>query len=209
MTQTYSLRPREKIASRSATALSDHELLQVIIGAGTKQASVSRIARSILKVLRRNKGTLLYDELRQIPGLGNAYTTRILAAFELARRWGNTDRPIDPPVSLSDELQKQRPATNDLLACDFYDGAGGFIERQIIALHSSIDLSVPTRQILSKTLYIQASTVAVGISGERNERMLYMSDIVYCRTIASVLKAIGVGVRKFSIITNEGTKELL
>ena len=41
------LRPREKLQARGAEALSDYELLMAIIGSGTAQADVTKIAREV------------------------------------------------------------------------------------------------------------------------------------------------------------------
>lgn len=40
-------RPREKLATKGATALSDYELLMAIIGSGNKYADVTQIARDV------------------------------------------------------------------------------------------------------------------------------------------------------------------
>lgn len=209
MTQPYTLRPREKIVSRTAGALSDHELLQALIGAGTRQISASRIARSILKELRRNKGALSYEQLRSIPGLGTAYAARILAAFELARRWSYLKLPSEPPVSLQSSLRLQLNAEKTVFSFDLYDAAGGFIERQDMLLHASIDQASVIRRVVSRALAQQASIVDVGIAGERHVRLIYMSDSVYCRTIQRTLEAIGVRLRQFTTITSESMSQLI
>ena len=46
------IRPREKLQARGATALSDYELLMAIIGSGTAQADVTKIARDVQKLLK-------------------------------------------------------------------------------------------------------------------------------------------------------------
>ena len=52
------LRPREKMQARGVEALSDYELLMAIIGSGNAQADVTKIARELLKVLRRARENL-------------------------------------------------------------------------------------------------------------------------------------------------------
>jgi DNA repair protein RadC len=42
-------RPREKLRAKGVAALSDFELLQVLIGSGNKQASVSEVAKNMTK----------------------------------------------------------------------------------------------------------------------------------------------------------------
>ena len=81
--------PRERLCNKGAEALSNAELLAVLIGSGTKEHSALRIAEE----MTRNEG--LYrqiarwhrvQEFKHIKGLGNARAARILAAMELGRR---------------------------------------------------------------------------------------------------------------------------
>lgn len=78
-------RPRERMAERGAEALSDQELLAILIGSGNKERSVTTIAREVMELLdQRNRIT--QEELITISGLGPAKATLIIAALELGRR---------------------------------------------------------------------------------------------------------------------------
>ena len=57
-------RPREKIAKRGASALSDTELIEAIIGRGTRSRDVREIAKEVCGIIRE-KGDLRY---RGYPG---------------------------------------------------------------------------------------------------------------------------------------------
>lgn len=209
MTNPVTQRPREKMINQAVSVLSDHELLQVLIGTGSKQFGVGKIARATLKELRRHQGVLSYRQLRDIPGLGHAYSTRILAAFELARRWSYLRRPSSPPVSLRDDLRRQHIKSSSIFAYDLYDGAGGFLERQVILLHEAIDQTQVMRQLLGRILAVHPASVGVGITGDRKQRMMYMSDIVYCRALKSLFETIGVRLRHFTVVSIDETRELL
>jgi DNA repair protein RadC len=88
-------RPREKLQIKGASALSDFELLQALIGSGNKQADVYKIARETLKLIKASGAEVSYDELAKVTGLGLAKITEILAALELSKRYLlKTDQPI-------------------------------------------------------------------------------------------------------------------
>lgn len=78
-------RPRERMLMRGSEALSDQELLTILIGSGSKDRSVSAIARDLMELLDR-KSQVNNEELMSIPGLGTAKATLIAAALELGRR---------------------------------------------------------------------------------------------------------------------------
>ena len=82
-------RPREKLMHQGAAALTNTELLAILLHAGTREKSAVDLAR---EVLSQNGGRL--EELARQPagpmmnvaGIGPAKATAILATFELARR---------------------------------------------------------------------------------------------------------------------------
>ena len=78
-------RPREKLQAKGAEALSDLELLAILLGSGTKDHDVMTVASRILKLLDHDEK---YDlkELQKIEGIGPAKATLIAAALEFARR---------------------------------------------------------------------------------------------------------------------------
>lgn len=82
-------RPREKLLQKGPAALSDAELLAILISSGTKEKSALDLARETLK-LADNKlhdlGRLDVRALQQTKGIGEARAITIAAALELGRR---------------------------------------------------------------------------------------------------------------------------
>ncbi len=97
MKTTY-LRPREKMTLRDVTLLSDHELLQVLLGSGHKGMPVTMVARKVLKLLRRTQQLPTIETLREIPGIGIAKASLLAAVFELAKRYLVTSPVHDDKV---------------------------------------------------------------------------------------------------------------
>jgi DNA repair protein RadC len=80
-------RPREKLLARGSGALSDAELLAVLLGSGVRGKDAIALGRELL-VSAGSLGTLLGrpDQSVRATGLGPAKRARIAAALELARR---------------------------------------------------------------------------------------------------------------------------
>ncbi|NOZ58418.1 MAG: JAB domain-containing protein [Euryarchaeota archaeon] len=80
-------RPRERLIHHGAGALSNAELLAIILRTGTKQESVLGLATRILSEysLRELAGADV-SELKKIHGISDAKACQIAACFELARR---------------------------------------------------------------------------------------------------------------------------
>lgn len=81
-------RPREKMLHRGMDALTDAELLALILATGTKDQSAIDLARSILREMgglhRLARSSV--SELIKIKGIGPAKAITLMAAFEISRR---------------------------------------------------------------------------------------------------------------------------
>ena len=82
-------RPREKLLSKSPVALSDSELIAILIGHGNKQKTAVDLAKEILQLGKNNiheLAKLSVRELMKIKGIGEVKAITVAAALELGRR---------------------------------------------------------------------------------------------------------------------------
>jgi DNA repair protein RadC len=93
-------RPREKLQRLGAAALGDNELLAIVLGHGRSRASALDMANAVLEATDGAHGLVRtrYDDLRTIPGIGQARAAQILAAVELGRR--TLTRPLRERVQI-------------------------------------------------------------------------------------------------------------
>lgn len=90
-------RPREKLLQRGVRALTDAELLAILLRTGTAEKSALDLGRELTAEggLYRNLARVGdLSELMQIKGLGQAKAATVLAALELGRRVASA-RPLD------------------------------------------------------------------------------------------------------------------
>ncbi|WP_294598068.1 DNA repair protein RadC [uncultured Rikenella sp.] len=100
-------RPREKLMSRGASALTDAELLGVLIGSGTVECSAVEIGRRLLDAAGGDLvelGRKSLAELQRFNGIGLARGVSIAAALELGRRRGAAERPVQDYISGSCDI---------------------------------------------------------------------------------------------------------
>ena len=82
-------RPREKMMQKGANALSEAELLGLLIGSGNKEDSAVALMQKVLAKCGNNLNTLSKWELHDFTafkGLGTAKSLTIMAALELGKR---------------------------------------------------------------------------------------------------------------------------
>ena len=82
-------RPREKMMAHGAGALSDAELLAILIGSGSRDETAVELMRRVLASCHNDLGELGkmgLDELCAFKGIGEAKAITVLAASELGKR---------------------------------------------------------------------------------------------------------------------------
>jgi DNA repair protein RadC len=82
-------RPREKLLLKGKAALSDAELIAILIGSGSRNESAVDLSKRILKSVDNNLNALgksTINQLLQFKGIGEAKAITIQAAMELGRR---------------------------------------------------------------------------------------------------------------------------
>lgn len=92
-------RPREKLMSKGKSALSDAELLAILIGSGTRNETAVGLSQRIMNSAQNNLATLGKLSIKQLmlfKGIGEAKAITIAAAMELGRR-----RRVEDAVELT------------------------------------------------------------------------------------------------------------
>jgi DNA repair protein RadC len=82
-------RPREKLMIKGKNALSDAELIAILIGSGSRNESAVQLSKRILSNFDNNLNTLgklSIKQLTEFKGIGEAKAISIIAAMELGRR---------------------------------------------------------------------------------------------------------------------------
>jgi hypothetical protein len=89
-------RPREKLKLRGSAALSDGDLLAIILNTGLPGETVTVVSQRLLADHGGLRGIFRLDvaELARIRGLGDAKAVRVNAALELGRRLAAVTRPV-------------------------------------------------------------------------------------------------------------------
>jgi len=97
-------RPREKLLLKGREALSNAELIAILIGSGTVEASAVDVAKKILALSENNLNELgKFDiaTLKKIKGIGEAKAITIVAALELGRRRKMAEALEKPQITSS------------------------------------------------------------------------------------------------------------
>lgn len=108
-------RPRERLLKHGVAALSQQELLALILGSGTKGESVMITAQALLSEFRtiKNLAAASVEEMTRVKGIGIAKATQIKAALELSRRLEEQDDP-GPKIAVKSPEEVIKAVKNQL-----------------------------------------------------------------------------------------------
>ena len=159
-------RPRERLLQHGPEALSERELLAILLRSGRKGESALDLATSLLSEYGALSALACArpEELATRCGVGVAKAAALVAAFQLGRRRGLDDTPVvlRSPSDVAEvarrELDGLRRERVLVLVCD----AASRLRRTVIVSEGSIDRSlVPVREILNAVLRHDGRAFAV------------------------------------------------
>ncbi|MBB6002470.1 RadC family protein [Arcicella rosea] len=117
-------RPREKLLLKGKAALSDAELLGILIATGIQKMTAVDIAKVILQSVQNDLnqlGRLSVKDLAKFKGIGEAKAITIVSALELGRRKKETETSTRPRIKCSeDAYEVLKPHLSDLSHEEFW-----------------------------------------------------------------------------------------
>ncbi|MDR1672258.1 MAG: DNA repair protein RadC [Bacteroidales bacterium] len=117
-------RPREKLLNKGVAALSNAELLAIIIGSGSQDENAVELSKKLLAQANNSLaelGKATVADLKKHKGIGEAKAVGIVAAMELGRRRGNSGNTDKPQIKCSGDIFKViYPVLGDLSHEEFW-----------------------------------------------------------------------------------------
>jgi DNA repair protein RadC len=155
-------RPREKLLRKGAAALSDQELLAVLVGKGTPGMDVMQLAAKLAKVIDERGLSVQADDLRHFDGIGDAKATLVLAALEFARRRIKPEgSKIDTPADLLPHVRHYADRKQEHFLCASINGANEILNIRVVSIGLIDRAPVHPREVFADALVDRASAVIV------------------------------------------------
>jgi DNA repair protein RadC len=186
-------RPREKLLARGAKALSDQELLAILLGKGTTAIDVMTLADKLAKVVDAKGLNLQAEDLRQFGAVGDAKATLILAAIEFARRRIKPEgTKIETPADLLPLVRHYADRKQEHFLCATINGANEVINVRVISI-GLIDRSpVHPREVFADAVADRASVIIVAHNHPAGSLAPSPSDVEVTRQLKSAGEVVGI-----------------
>lgn len=206
-------RPQEKLMYYGAGALSNTELLALIIRSGIRGVSAMELASRILAYADSELEGLdsaCVSELMSIPGIGEGKASTIVAAFELGRRMGNAGRSRIRPIvrTSADAVNLIR---NDLEGekrehiVELILNARREVEaKQIISIGELTSASAGPREILSPAIRRGAAGIIIAHNHPSGDPNPSREDVETTKTLAGAARIMGIELLDHIVIGRNG-----
>jgi len=205
-------RPREKLAGQGRRALSDAELIAILIGSGNRDESAVELSKRILHHYGNdlnNLGKASIDELSKFKGIGEAKAISIIAALEIGRRRNDTETKTPEFVKGSkDAYHILKPTLVDLNHEEFWilliAQNGKLLGKELIS-KGGLNLTVADPKIIF-SVALRHSAVSIMLAHNHPSGNLKPSqqDIDLTKKIANAGKLLDILVLDHLIITDSG-----
>src|SRR5258706_10792743 len=212
-------RPRERMLTHGATSLSDAELLAILLGSGIPGKNAIALARELLRDGFTSLARSDAEQLAKRGGIGMAKATRIVSAFEIARRVAKHE-PGDPPHFDADVfsrgfIARSRSLRQEHLGALFLDSRRRILREREIYVGTTFNALVSTRDIIRFALDANAVGVVLFHNHPSGDPAPSDEDLKYTKRMNDSLRLIDIqlvdhliaGANGFTSLTRRGVIE--
>jgi DNA repair protein RadC len=155
-------RPRERLLSAGSAALSDQELLAILLNTGIKGKNVMVLARELLERLDRDKEIPPVKELSALAGMGQSKACAIVAMLEFGRRrWGAAGVPIKHPQDIFALVRHYADRKQERFICLSLNGAHEVLEVRVVTIGLVNRTIVHPREVFADVILDRAAALIV------------------------------------------------
>lgn len=206
-------RPREKMIQKGSVALSDVELLAIIIGSGTKKETAVELSRRILSEAGNNISMLgklsVNDFVSKYHGIGQAKAVSIVAALELGKRRKMQDISQQEKITSSrDVFEMFQPILMDLPFEEFWvlylNRSNKILEKRRISQGGITGTVIDPRIIFKAGVELRASGIILCHNHPSGNLRPSDQDIAITRKLREGGEVLDISVLDHLIVTEAG-----
>lgn len=195
-------RPREKMQRRGVQALSDFELLEVMVGSGNGQADVGAIAKQIQKLLQKGTQVFSFESLTALKGVSTAQAAKMLASLELAQRHLVRDvQPLRTHQDVLARLDDIRTKQQEYFVCLSIDGGQRLIAQRTITIGTLDTVLAHPREVFSDPIVDRAAYIIVAHNHPSGDPKPSQKDSMLTQQLVAAGQLLGIPVRDHIIVT--------
>ncbi|RJQ61541.1 MAG: DNA repair protein RadC [Desulfobacteraceae bacterium] len=198
-------RPREKLLRKGAAALSDQELLAVLLGKGTPSMDVMKLAGKLSRILDDKGLSVRAEDLIGQEGVGEAKATLILAAIEFARRRIKPEGvKIETPADLLPHIKHYADRKQEHFLCASINGANEILNIRVVSIGLIDRAPVHPREVFADALSDRASAIIVAHNHPAGSPEPSATDVEITAQLKSAGSVVGIALLDHIIFNRSG-----
>lgn len=184
--------PLEKCIRYGARALSDAELLAVILKTGTRNLTALQLAQFFLSRKEKNLLNLVNmrpEEMKEIPGIGQVKAAQLKCIAELAERIAKTSRlrdvRLNEPASVAGYyMESLRHKTKENLLLAMFDAKSHLLGEETISVGTVTNSLVSPREIFMIAMEYRAAHIVLLHNHPSGDPTPSEADLAVTRRVA-------------------------
>jgi DNA (cytosine-5)-methyltransferase 1 len=207
-------RPREKFLEKGSDALTDSELLAILLGSGIKGTNVKLLAQKISRKFGNKLMDATVDDLKEISGIGNAKALQIASMFALARRMynkhnGEEEHKVLSALDVAMLVPELKTAKREHLVCLYLNARSVLVHKEIVSVGTLDKSIIHPREVFAPGLEKHAASVIVVHNHPSGDPSPSDEDKQVAARIVEAGKIVGIDVLDFLIIAECGVHSIL
>jgi len=205
-------RPRERLLSKGAQALTDAELVAILIRVGFKGTSAVELGRDLLKLFGSLRAMVEAPviALLEVKGLKGAKASQLLAAMEIARRASVPSRRgqlvIKSTRAAADYLrERMRGLADEQFRVLYLNRRKALVEDALIAQGAVDSVRPPLRGIVARALQVNATAIIAAHNHPSGVAEPSESDRLLTQDLIAACRPLGLNVLDHVIVGDETT----
>lgn len=204
------LRPRERLLSVGVHALSDQELLAILLRTGTRDKNVLVVALDLLTQMEdlASLRTASLEEFQLVDGIGQAKAIELMAAIEFGRRVSEASLPrstrIDSTMTAGSYLiRMMRHLQQEHLYAFFLNTKNYIIKHKVIFI-GTVNASVAhPREIFKEAVKYPTARIIIGHNHPSGDPTPSAADITFTRRLIACGDMMGIDILDHIIVAGE------
>lgn len=203
-------RPRERLESYGASALSNEELLAILLKTGTKERSVKILASDILNLVDdlSSLKDITINRLSSIKGIGKVKAIELIASIELGRRIYTENKVIKSKLSTPLDIYNYNKALfmdkkQEYFYCLYLNNKNELIERRLLFMGTVNRSVVHPREVFKYAYLSSASGIICMHNHPSGDTSPSRDDIMFTKALVETGRVQGIPVLDHIIVGSD------
>jgi len=198
-------RPREKLQKYGANALSDVELLAILLGSGTQKNDVMLLAKKLVTMIDEKMGTLTVDDFLSVDGIGLAKASALIAAIEFMRRRIKPEGlKVKKTADVLPLIHHYSDRRQEHFITISINGANEVMNVRVATIGLVNQSQIHPREIFSDVILDRASAVIIAHNHPSGNLTPSKEDIDITQKLKAAGKLLGIRLLDHIIFTSKG-----